>query len=75
MPEIEDIAFKVSAAFEDNYFVIQKRNAFNAIFDKYLSLADPTASMEPYEAIVALGYGHRPEFDEMVKQLKEMGLI
>ncbi|MEW6739635.1 MAG: hypothetical protein ACOYU2_01255 [Nitrospirota bacterium] len=75
MPEIEDIAFKISAAFEDNYFVIPKRNAFNAVFDKYLSLADPTASMEPYEAIVALGYRFRTEFDEMVKQLKELGLI
>jgi hypothetical protein len=75
MPEIEDIAFKISAAFEDNYFVIPKRNAFNAVFDKYLSLADPSASMEPYEAIVALGYRFRTEFDEMVKQLKELGLI
>jgi len=75
MPEIEDIAFKISATFEDNYFVIPKRNAFNAVFDKYLSLADPTASVEPYEAIVALGYRFRPEFDEMVKQLKELGLI
>jgi hypothetical protein len=75
MPEIEDIAFKISAAFEDDYFVIPKRNAFNAVFDKYLSLADPTASMEPYEAIVALGYRFRTEFDEMVKQLKELGLI
>jgi hypothetical protein len=75
MPEIEDIAFKISAAFEDNYFVIPKRNAFNAVFDKYLGLADPTASMEPYEAIVQLGYKYRPEFNEMVKQLKELGLI
>ncbi|MDI6727492.1 MAG: hypothetical protein QMD44_01030 [Thermodesulfovibrionales bacterium] len=75
MPEIEDIAFKISAAFEDDYFVIPKRNAFNAVFDKYLSLADPTASMEPYEAIVTLGYRFRTEFDEMVKQLKELGLI
>lgn len=75
MLAIEDIAFKISAAFEDNYFVPQKRNMFNAVFDKYLSLADPTASMEPYEAIVALGYRFRAEFDEMVKQLKELGLI
>lgn len=75
MPEIEDIAFKISAAFEDNYFVIPKRNGFNAVFDKYLALADPTASMEPYEAMVVLGYRFRAEFDEMVKQLKELGLI
>ncbi|BCB95869.1 hypothetical protein JZK55_07910 [Dissulfurispira thermophila] len=75
MPEIEDIAFKISAAFEDNYFIIPKRNAFNAVFDKYLSLSDPTASMEPYEAIVQLGYRFRTEFDEMVKQLKELALI
>ncbi len=75
MAEIEDIAFKISAAFEDNYFVPQKRNMFNAVFNKYLSLADPAASMEPYEAIVALGYRFRTEFDEMVKQLKELGLI
>ncbi|MCL4457197.1 MAG: hypothetical protein M1147_09685 [Nitrospirae bacterium] len=75
MPEIEDIAFKISAAFEDNYFVVAKRNVFNAVFNKYLSLADPNAEMEPYEAIVALGYKHRPEFDVMVKELKEIGLI
>lgn len=75
MAEIEDIAFKIAAAFEDNYFVVPKRNAFNAIFNEYLSLADPNASMEPYEAIVRLGYRFRPEFDEMAKQLKELGLI
>lgn len=75
MLAIEDIAFKISAAFEDNYFVPQKRNMFNAVFDKYLSLADPTASMEPYEAIVLLGYRFRAEFDEMVRQLKELDLI
>ncbi|HAK89367.1 MAG TPA: hypothetical protein DHV16_09525 [Nitrospiraceae bacterium] len=75
MPEIEDIAYKISLAFEDNYFIAAKRNAFNAVFNKYLSLSDPNAEMEPYEAIVALGYKHRPEFDVMVKELKETGLI
>ncbi|MEW6117204.1 MAG: hypothetical protein AB1553_09935 [Nitrospirota bacterium] len=75
MPEVEDIAFKISAAFEDDYFVAAKRNLFNAVFNKYLPIVDPAATMEPYEAIVELGYKHRNEFDEMVKALKELSLI
>ncbi|MBI3591889.1 MAG: hypothetical protein HY099_00090 [Nitrospirae bacterium] len=75
MPEIEDIAFKISAAFEDFYFQVPRRNAFNAVFNKYLSLVDPAGAMEPYDAVVELGYRHRDEFDAMVKELRELSLI
>lgn len=75
MSEIEDLAFKISAAYEDNYFVIEKKKIFDMLFNRYLPLADPLSSMEPYDAIVELGYRFRPEFDELVKKLKEFGLI
>ncbi len=75
MPEVEDIAFKIAAAFEDLYFVPGKRNAFNAVFNKYLSLVDPESAMEPYDAIVELGYRHRQEFAVMVDELSKLSLI
>ncbi|MBZ0157181.1 MAG: hypothetical protein K8I29_13340 [Alphaproteobacteria bacterium] len=75
MAEVEDMAFRIAAAFEDFFFVPAKRNAFNAVFNRYLSLVDPEASMEPYEAAVALGHRHRSEFDAMVKELKDLSLI
>lgn len=75
MPEVEDLAFKIAAAFEDNYFAPAKRNAFNAVFNRYLPIVDPAAAMEPYEAIVELGYKHREEFDRMVQDLKDLSLI
>ncbi|MEW5746205.1 MAG: hypothetical protein AB1805_12305 [Nitrospirota bacterium] len=75
MPEVEDMAFRISAAFEDNYFNAAKRNTFNAVFNRYLSVVDPGATLEPYEAIVQLGYQHRDEFEQMVKDLKDLALI
>lgn len=75
MSEIEDLAFRIYTAYEDSYFIEQKRELFAAIFGRYLTIADPTETMETYEAIVELGYRFRPEFDEMVKKLKELSLI
>lgn len=75
MPEVENTAFLIAAAFEDDYFVTAKRTAFNAVFNRYLPLVDPAAALEPYEAIVELGYRHREEFDRMVQELKELSLI
>jgi hypothetical protein len=75
MPDIEDLAFKISAAYEDNYFVVEKKKIFDMLFKRYLPLADPLGSMEPYDALVELGYRFRPEFDELVKKLKEFRLI
>lgn len=73
--EIEDLAYKIYTAYEDSYFIEEKRKLFDAIFNIYLPMADPTDTMEPYDAIVELGYRFRPEFDEMVKKLKELFLI
>ncbi|MCL4490959.1 MAG: hypothetical protein M1510_03495 [Nitrospirae bacterium] len=75
MAEIEDIAFKIVAAFEDNYFEVAKRNIFVALFNRYLSIADPGGDMEQYDAITELGHSYRDEFDRMVKELKDRSLI
>lgn len=75
MAEIEDAAFRIVAAFEDFYFEKDKKNIFVTLFNKYLSIADPEGEMEQYDAIVALGYRHRDEFDRMVKEMKERSLI
>ncbi len=75
MPEVEDTAFKIIAAFEDNYFEVQKRKAFVALFSRYLPIADPEGEMEQYDAIVELGHRHREAFDQLVKELKERALI
>lgn len=75
MAEIEDVALKIINAFEDNYFDVAKRNVFVALFQRYLSLADPEGEMEQYDAIVALGHRHRDEFDRMVSEFKGRALI
>ena len=74
MPEIEDIAAKIADAFEDLYFVPGKKNLFNAVFNRYLPLVEEP-SVEPYDAILNLGYQHRAAFDEMVDELKKLSLI
>ncbi len=75
MPEIEDTAFKIIASFEDHYFEKEQRAVFIALFNRYLPVSDPLGEMEQYDAIVTLGYKHRDEFDQMVKELKERSLI
>lgn len=69
------IAQQISFAFEDQYYDEKKRNVFIALFNKYLLSADPTGTMEPYEAIIALGRQSLPEFDQMVKEMKDKELI
>jgi hypothetical protein len=76
MPEIEDVAFKIAAAYEDLYFVPGKKNLFIAVFNQYLPMVDPELKMlEPYDAIVELGYRYREAFDEMIGELKKLSLI
>ena len=72
---IEDMAMKIFNAFEDFYLDKDKREIFEDLFDKYLTVVDTTGQTEPYDAIVSLGYKHRADFDKMVKTLKEQALI
>ncbi len=76
MAEIEDVAEKIAAAFEDLYFVPGKKKLFNSVFNRYLPMADPEGKMvEPYDAIVELGYRHREEYDKMVAEFKKLSII
>jgi hypothetical protein len=72
---IEDMAMKIFNAFEDYYLDKDKREIFEDLFDKYLTVVDTTGQTETYDAIVSLGYQHRADFDEMVKILKDQALI
>jgi len=75
MRDIEDMAMKIFNAYEDVFYEKEKNKIFENLFDKYLTIADPVGTMEPYDAIVSLGHRHRLEFDQMVKALKEQSLI
>ena len=75
MSEIEDMAMKIFFAYEDFYLDKEKRKIFEDLFDKYLSVVDVDGKTEAYDALVMLGVRHRPEFDKMVKILKDHALI
>lgn len=68
-------AQKISNSLEDNFFDLDKRKFFDAVFGKYLQSADPAGTMEPYDAIVILGRQEPDEFQKMVKELEGKGLI
>ena len=75
MKEISDMAMKIFNAYEDYYLDKDKCKIFETLFDKYLTVVDEDGKTETYEAIVLLGINHRPEFDQMVKVLKDNSLI
>jgi hypothetical protein len=73
--KISLMAQKISFAFEDLYADKEKREIFNALFNKYLSQFDPSGVMEPYDAIILLGRKNPEEFDRMIQEMKEISLI
>jgi hypothetical protein len=75
MTEIKDTAMKIFHAYEDTYLDKDKRKMFEDLFDKYLSIVDMDGKTEVYDAIVLLGLHHRPDYDKMVKTLKDRSLI
>jgi predicted urease superfamily metal-dependent hydrolase len=72
---IEDMAMKIFNAFEDFYLDKVKREIFEDLFDKYLTVVDTTGQTETYEAIVSLGYKYPADYEKLVKALKDQGLI
>ncbi|MBM4146188.1 MAG: hypothetical protein FJ240_07940 [Nitrospira sp.] len=75
MKEIADMAMKIFNAYEDYYLDRDKAKIFETLFDKYLTIVNEDGKTEPYDAIVWLAINHRPDFDEMVKVLKDHSLI
>lgn len=75
MEKITMTAQKITFAFEDFFGDKEKRSLFDALFNKYLSDVDPAGVLEPYDAIVSLGRKAPDEFDQMVKEMREMELI
>jgi len=74
MKEISDMAMKIFNAYEDYYLDKDKSKVFETLFEKYLTAVED-GKTETYEAIVLLGINHRPDFDQMVKVLKDHSLI
>lgn len=75
MKEIADMAMKIFNAYEDHYLDIDKAKIFETLFDKYLAIVNEDGKTEPYDALIWLGINHRPDFDQMVKVLKDHSLI
>ena len=69
------IAQQIIFAFEDLFHDENMRSMFNAIFNKYLSQVDPRGNMNPYEAIIELWRKNSAEFEQMVQEMKDKGLI
>ncbi|MDO8282601.1 MAG: hypothetical protein Q7U10_08285 [Thermodesulfovibrionia bacterium] len=72
---IMSTAEKISNSLEDNFFDLDKRKFFDAVFAKYFPPVDPAGTMEPYDAVVSLGRQDPSEFARMVKELEDKGLI
>jgi hypothetical protein len=75
MGAIEDMSMKIFNAYEDSYLEKEKRKIFEDIFDRYLAPVDTGGKMEPYDAALLLGRQHSDTFEEMVKALKDEGLL
>ena len=71
--EIANIAQTISFAFEDNYTIKSKKEGFIGLFDKYLAAIEGAA--EAYDAILILGRENPEKFEQMLKEMKEQGLI
>jgi hypothetical protein len=69
------IAQEIIFAFEDHFNDENKRKSFDALFHKYLSMVDPGATMQVYDAIILLGRKHPAEFEQMVKEMRDSSLI
>lgn len=69
------IAQKISFAYEDEYTDLEKQRLFHAFFDRYLAPIDPSATMIPYDAIIALWRKNPSEFEQMVQEMKDKKLI
>ena len=66
---------KIFYAYEDYYLDKQRSKIFEDLFDKYLPKVDTDGKSDTYDALVSLGINHRPEFDHIVKVLKDYQLI
>jgi len=73
--KISLIAQKISFAFEDHFSDKEKRSFFEEVFNRYLSPLDPAGTMVLYDAIILLGRKNPPEFDKMIRELKEHAMI
>lgn len=74
MASIENTAMKITQAFEDDYFNKERREMYNVIFTRYLSMVE-FEGPDPYEAIISLGRSYPYEFGQMVRAFEDQGLI
>lgn len=74
MGTMEDVAMKITHAFEDDFFNKERREMFEVIFNRYLSMVDLDGA-DLYEAMLSLGRSYPFEFEQMVKAFKDKGLI
>jgi len=75
MSDTANLPLKIFHSFEDLYFEKDKGQLFDKIFSKYIVLVDIDRHMDLYDVLVLLSKEHRLKFDEMVKELRENGLI
>ncbi len=75
MGEIEDMAMNVANAYEDHYFNTAKRAVFDALLNRYLSVAGSIADDDLYENVVTLGQRHPDEFRRFIDELRQSNLL
>ena len=75
MSTVEETAVAIINAYDDHYMDKAKRNVFEHLFTNYLSMVDPSGSMEAYDSLVLLANRHRAEFDFIVSELKRLSLL
>lgn len=73
--QVAQTAQQIIFAFEDLFHDESKRSMFNTIFNRYLSQVDARGNMNPYDAIIELGRKNFAEYEQMVQEIKDKGLI
>ena len=75
MSDTKNLPLKIFHAFEDLYFEKDKGKLFDRIFSRYFVHADIDHHMDLYDVLVVLSKNHSLQFEKMVKELRENGLI
>jgi hypothetical protein len=75
MSDNENLPLKIFHAFEDLYFEKDKGKLFDKIFSRYFVHANIDRHMDLYDVLVLLSKKHSLQFEKMVNELRENGLI
>ena len=75
LDKISMIAQTIIFSYEDLFHDETKKKLFIAFFEQYLSPLDPEGRLEIYDVIIRLARHNPVEFEQMLKEMEQAGLI